>query len=74
MKYRIEIQPGTAAEAFAGIKDDWQALFAVSEGAPFLSWEWMSVWFDQFGEGRQPVILKAYADNFATGRKQPWTH
>jgi len=21
-----------------------------------------------------PVILKAYADNFATGRKQPWTH
>ena len=21
-----------------------------------------------------PVILKAYADNFATHRKQPWTH
>ena len=21
-----------------------------------------------------PVILKAYADNFATFRKQPWTH
>ena len=21
-----------------------------------------------------PVILKAYADNFAYGRKQPWTH
>ena len=21
-----------------------------------------------------PVILKAYADNFATARKQPWTH
>jgi len=21
-----------------------------------------------------PVILKAYADNFATSRKQPWTH
>ena len=21
-----------------------------------------------------PVILKAYADNFATYRKQPWTH
>ena len=21
-----------------------------------------------------PLILKAYADNFATGRKQPWTH
>ncbi|MBK7931947.1 MAG: GNAT family N-acetyltransferase [Acidobacteria bacterium] len=60
MKYRIEIQLGTAAEAFAGIKDDWQALFAVSEGAPFLSWEWMSVWFDQFGEDREPVILKAY--------------
>jgi hypothetical protein len=22
----------------------------------------------------QPVILKAYADNFAYGRKVPWTH
>ncbi len=21
-----------------------------------------------------PLILKAYADNFAPGRKQPWTH
>ena len=21
-----------------------------------------------------PIILKAYADNFAPGRKQPWTH
>ena len=21
-----------------------------------------------------PMILKAYADNFAPGRKQPWTH
>jgi len=21
-----------------------------------------------------PLILKAYADNFATSRKQPWTH
>ena len=21
-----------------------------------------------------PLILKAYADNFATHRKQPWTH
>ena len=21
-----------------------------------------------------PLILKAYADNFATNRKQPWTH
>ena len=22
----------------------------------------------------QPVIIKAYADNFAATRKQPWTH
>ena len=21
-----------------------------------------------------PTIIKAYADNFATNRKQPWTH
>lgn len=67
MKFRIEIQPGTAADAFARLKDDWQSLFAASEAAPFLSWEWMSVWFDHFGEGREPVILKAYRGKFLAG-------
>ena len=30
--------------------------------------------FEVVPEGRRRVIIKAYADNFAFQRKQPWTH
>ena len=30
--------------------------------------------FELFEPQTPPLILKAYADNFATDRKQPWTH
>ena len=30
--------------------------------------------FQVFESEAAPKILKAYADNFAFGRKQPWTH
>jgi len=30
--------------------------------------------FELFEPQTPPVIIKAYADNFATHRKQPWTH
>ena len=30
--------------------------------------------FRLFASHEAPVILKAYADNFATNRKQSWTH
>ncbi|MCC7266884.1 MAG: ETC complex I subunit [Caulobacteraceae bacterium] len=30
--------------------------------------------FQVLPEPRQQKIIKAYADNFAFGRKQPWTH
>lgn len=54
----VLIQPGSAIEVFAAIKAEWQQLFATVECSPFLSWEWMSVWFESFGENRLPVILK----------------
>ncbi len=57
---RVLIQPGSAIEAFAAIKTEWRQLFAAVECSPFLSWEWMSVWFESFGEDRIPFILKAY--------------
>ena len=38
--------------------------YAQAHGIPF-----------QVIEPKEPrKIIKAYADNFATGRKQPWTH
>ena len=30
--------------------------------------------FELFEPQTPPLILKSYADNFAPGRKQPWTH
>ena len=30
--------------------------------------------FELFESQSPPLILKAYADNFAPNRKQPWTH
>jgi len=30
--------------------------------------------FRLFESKRPPLIIKAYADNFAAGRKVPWTH
>ena len=30
--------------------------------------------FELFEPQSPPLILKAYADNFAPGRRQPWTH
>ena len=58
--YRVLIQKGTASDTFAAIRDEWQQLFAVAEASPFLSWEWMSTWFDTFGANKLPCLLKAY--------------
>jgi len=30
--------------------------------------------FELFEPQAPPLIIKSYADNFATNRKQPWTH
>jgi len=56
----VNIENGSATEVFARIKKEWHRLFAVADVSPFSSWEWMSVWFANFGENKTPFILKAY--------------
>lgn len=57
---RVVPQVGSPSEAFAALKRDWQRLFAASDCAPFLSWEWASAWIEHFGDDKTPYILKAY--------------
>lgn len=64
---RLKIDKITETEAFTSLREDWQGLFAVCEGAPFLSWEWQSAWFQHFGGDRTPFILKVTRDNELIG-------
>lgn len=63
----VRIENGSAQDIFAGIKTEWQHLFAAADVSPFLSWEWMSVWFASFGENKTPFILKTYRDDNLIG-------
>ena len=47
--------------AFDVLREDWQRLYAQSEAAPFLSWEWTATWFKSFGNNRLPYVLAAYS-------------
>ena len=46
---------------------EWRALFAASEAAPFLSWEWINAWQEAFGQGQTPHVLCARADGRLLG-------
>ncbi len=54
-------------DVLSAIRGEWQALFGSSNLSPFSSWEWMSTWFKNFGEGLSPVILKTVRDGKLTG-------
>jgi CelD/BcsL family acetyltransferase involved in cellulose biosynthesis len=54
---------------FASLREEWRRLFASTDGSssPFLSWEWLSIWFKWFGADRTPFVLKAYRENRLIG-------
>ena len=64
---RILVEKAVGDEVFASLRSDWQRLFAVCECAPFLSWEWLSSWFEFFGADRTPFILKVTRENQLIG-------
>ncbi|HEX9050632.1 MAG TPA: GNAT family N-acetyltransferase [Anaeromyxobacter sp.] len=44
----------------AALRDEWRALFdAAASPSPFLSWEWLHVWWRHFGGRRAPWIVEA---------------
>ncbi len=56
---RIEIEKIETEHDFAALESDWRRLFAASVCAPFLSFEWISIWLGNFGEGRKIYALRA---------------
>ncbi len=64
---RIAIEKCDGKDAFETLREEWRQLFTATESSAFLSWEWLSVWYQWFGADRTPFILKAYRDNRLIG-------
>lgn len=54
----IKVEQIRNTDALSAIRDEWQVLFRSSNLSPFSSWEWTSAWFENFGAGLSPVVLK----------------
>lgn len=63
----VSVKIGTTEEIFADLRTEWQQLFADAVQSPFLSWEWMSAWFESFARGRTPMILTARQNGILLG-------
>lgn len=63
----VSVQKGTADEIFAGLRTEWQRLFLDAGASPFLSWEWMSAWYESFGRGPSLTILTARQNGILVG-------
>lgn len=56
----MNIKAVTEADEFSALEDEWKALLRNSNsGNVFLTWEWISTWWECFSTGRQPWILTA---------------
>jgi CelD/BcsL family acetyltransferase involved in cellulose biosynthesis len=64
---RIIIEKVSEDNAFTKLKSEWQTLFGAANCAPFLSWEWISVWHKYFGANKKPFILTARRDDRLIG-------
>ncbi|HEX8736684.1 MAG TPA: GNAT family N-acetyltransferase [Pyrinomonadaceae bacterium] len=64
---RILIEKADDENVFDDLREEWKQLFAASHCAPFLAWEWLSVWYKWFGAGRKPFVLKAFRENRLIG-------
>ncbi|MGE0131178.1 MAG: GNAT family N-acetyltransferase [Blastocatellales bacterium] len=61
----IEIEEGV--KALTNLRAEWQALFAASGAAPFLSWEWLTTWHKWFGQEKHPYLLCAREEGSLVG-------
>jgi len=56
----IRLESITEAEAFAALAPEWDELLADSDArALFLTWTWISTWWEVFGADRRLYILAA---------------
>lgn len=60
MSSTLNIKAVTQLDEFAALENDWNALLRNSNSDNvFLTWEWISTWWECFSTGRQPWILTA---------------
>lgn len=64
---RITVEKIQNLDDFVALRENWQKLFAASDCAPFLSFDWLSVWFKHFGADRSLSILKVTRKNELIG-------
>lgn len=69
MKRMIEVsvKTGAAEAVFSELKGEWQQVFVDVTKSPFLSWEWMSAWYESFGRPRALLILTARQNGILVG-------
>ncbi len=63
----VLLENGSAREIFDRLKVGWSDLFSRSEESPFLSWAWMSSWFESFGTDLTPMVFTARRDGNLIG-------
>jgi CelD/BcsL family acetyltransferase involved in cellulose biosynthesis len=54
----IFVEKINGKEVFSSLHEEWQQLFAASNCAPFLSWEWLSVWHEKLAAEREIYLLR----------------
>ncbi|HEY7678864.1 MAG TPA: GNAT family N-acetyltransferase, partial [Candidatus Methylomirabilis sp.] len=52
---RVEVLNG--AEGLAGLREEWEALWAAAGAGVFMSWEWMATWWRHYGAGRELHLI-----------------
>lgn len=49
-------------DAFAALREPWDALVAASGAGPFVSHDWLAAWWAAFGGDRRPLVLQVWRD------------
>lgn len=57
---QIQIKKSVGKTAFLEIYKDWANLFRQTNCVPFLSYEWISAWFEKLAPNREIYLLKAF--------------
>jgi len=63
----INIEKSIGKNALLEVRKDWINLFTRTNCAPFLSFEWVSAWYEKLGSEREIYLLKAYENQELIG-------
>lgn len=64
---QIKIEKSVGKNALLQIREDWTNLFAQTNCAAFLSFEWISAWYEKLAENREIYLLKAFENEKLIG-------